>query len=63
MLDTKYGKEVHSCRSREAQGPFGVGFWKEILKEADSIIENYKSEQAHAPKLNFPLIIGVTLQL
>ena len=35
LICTKYGEESHGWRPGEAKGPFGVGLWKEILKEAD----------------------------
>ena len=35
LIRTKYGEEFHGWRPREAKGLFGVGLWKEILKEDD----------------------------
>ena len=42
LIRTKYGQELHDWRPREAKGPFGVGLWEEILKEADWISKNWK---------------------
>ena len=35
LICTNYGEESHGWRLREAKRSFGVGLWKEILKEAD----------------------------
>ncbi|RVW50807.1 Transposon TX1 uncharacterized 149 kDa protein [Vitis vinifera] len=34
VLEAKYGKEELGWRTRKANGAFGVGVWKEILKES-----------------------------
>ncbi|RVW60699.1 Transposon TX1 uncharacterized 149 kDa protein [Vitis vinifera] len=34
VLEAKYGKEEFGWRTRKAMGAFGVGVWKEILKES-----------------------------
>ena len=31
----KYGVEECGWKSKEARGPYGVGLWKDIAKEAD----------------------------
>ena len=33
VIGVKHGMEGCGCKSKEAWGPFGVGVWKEILKE------------------------------
>ena len=35
MLTAKYGQEELEWRTKKANGEFGVGVWKEILKESD----------------------------
>ena len=35
LVNTKYGQETHGWRTKEARGPFGVGLWKEIMKETN----------------------------
>ena len=34
VLEAKYGQEDFGWRTRKANGVFGVGLWKEILKES-----------------------------
>ncbi|RVW95793.1 hypothetical protein CK203_025699 [Vitis vinifera] len=40
VLEAKYGKEELGWRTRKANGAFGVGVWKEILKESTWCWEN-----------------------
>ncbi|RVW49859.1 putative mitochondrial protein [Vitis vinifera] len=40
VLEAKYGKEEFGWRTRKANGAFGVGVWKEILKESTWCWEN-----------------------
>ncbi|RVW55078.1 hypothetical protein CK203_067116 [Vitis vinifera] len=40
VLEAKYGKEELGWRTRKANGAFGVGVWKEILKESAWCWEN-----------------------
>ena len=35
LISSKYGLDGLGWCSKEAGGPFGVGFWKEILKESN----------------------------
>ena len=42
FISVKFGEEDHGCKTREAQGPFGVGVWKEILRESIWVSENWK---------------------
>ena len=53
MICTKYGQELQGWRPREAKGPFGVGLWKEILKEADWISENWKFRVGNGTRIRF----------
>ncbi|RVX17977.1 LINE-1 reverse transcriptase-like [Vitis vinifera] len=36
-IGVKYGQEGHGWRTKEVCGPYGVGLWKEIMKEADKV--------------------------
>ncbi|RVW27722.1 Transposon TX1 uncharacterized 149 kDa protein [Vitis vinifera] len=40
VIGVKYGHEVFGWRTNEARGTFGVGVWKEILKEANWCWDN-----------------------
>ena len=40
VIMTKYGQEGLGWRTKKANGAFGVGVWKEILKEADWCWDN-----------------------
>ena len=40
VLQAKYGQEEFGWRTRKANGVFGVGVWKEILKESAWCWEN-----------------------
>ena len=40
MIGVKYGQEGFGWRTNEACGAFGVGVWKEILKEANWCWDN-----------------------
>ncbi|RVW83126.1 putative ribonuclease H protein [Vitis vinifera] len=42
MIGVKYGQEEFGWRSKEARGTYGVGVWKEIMKEAKWCWENTK---------------------
>ena len=35
MIGVKYGQKECGWRTKEVCGPYGVGLWKEIMKEAD----------------------------
>ena len=35
VIMAKYGQECHGWRTKKANRAFGVGVWKEILKETD----------------------------
>ena len=53
LIRTKYGEGSYGWRPREAKGPFGVGLWKEILKEADWISENWKFKVGNGTRIRF----------
>lgn len=55
MIGTKYGKETHGWRSREARGLLGVGLWKEILKEAAWFGENWKFRIHNGARIRFEI--------
>ena len=40
VLTAKYGQEEFGWRTKKANGAFGVGVWKEILKESDWCWDN-----------------------
>ena len=40
MLTAKYGQEELGWRTKKPNGAFGVGVWKEILKESDWCWDN-----------------------
>ena len=42
LIAFKYGIDDPCWGSREARGPFGMGFWKDILKELGWVKENWK---------------------
>ena len=52
LICTKYGKEPHGWRPKEAKGPFGVGLWKEILKEAYWVSENWKFKLSNGTRVD-----------
>ena len=40
LINTKYGLEGLGWYSKDTRGPFGVGLWKEIMKESSWVKEN-----------------------
>ncbi|RVW39226.1 putative ribonuclease H protein [Vitis vinifera] len=42
MIGVKYGQEEFGWRTKEARGTYGVGVWKEIMKEAKWCWDNIK---------------------
>ena len=40
MICSKFGKDDLGWWSKHSRGPFGVGLWKEILKEASWVKDN-----------------------
>ncbi|RVW74227.1 putative ribonuclease H protein [Vitis vinifera] len=51
VLEAKYGQEDFGWRTRKANGVFGVGVWKEILKESDWCWENMVFKECHGGTL------------
>ncbi|RVW81043.1 putative ribonuclease H protein [Vitis vinifera] len=47
VLEAKYGQEDFGWRTRKANGVFGVGVWKKILKESDWCWENMAFKECH----------------
>ncbi|RVW30345.1 Transposon TX1 uncharacterized 149 kDa protein [Vitis vinifera] len=62
VLVAKYGQEDLGWRTKKANGVFGVGVWKEILKESAWCWENMVFKVEKAPKSDFGLICGVDVQ-
>ncbi|RVW74669.1 putative ribonuclease H protein [Vitis vinifera] len=53
VIGVKYGHEVFGWRTNEARGTFGVGVWKEILKEANWCWDNIGFKVGEGIKVNF----------
>ncbi|RVX10320.1 putative ribonuclease H protein [Vitis vinifera] len=53
VLEAKYGQEDFGWRIRKANGVFGVGVWKEILKESDWCWENMAFKVGKGNKIRF----------
>ena len=53
VLEAKYGQEDFGWRTRKANGVFGVGVWKEILKESDWCWENMAFKVGKGSKFRF----------
>ena len=53
VISSKFGYEVYVWRSKEAQGSFGVGFWKTILKEAGWVSGNWKFRICRGNRIRF----------
>ena len=49
----KYGREGCGWRTNEARGIFGVGVWKEILKEASWCWDNIEFKVGRGTKVKF----------
>ena len=49
----KYGQEGCGWRTNEARGTFGVGVWKEILKEASWCWDNIEFKVGRGTKVKF----------
>ncbi|RVW32120.1 putative ribonuclease H protein [Vitis vinifera] len=48
VLEAKYGQEDFGWRTRKANGVFGVGVWKDILKESAWCWENMVFKECHS---------------
>ncbi|RVW42180.1 putative ribonuclease H protein [Vitis vinifera] len=53
MIEVKYGQEEFGWRTKEARGTYGVGVWKEIMKEAKWCWENTKFKVGKGTKVKF----------
>ena len=53
LIRTKYGEESRGWRPRDTKGPFGVGLWKEIMKEADWVSENWEFRVGNGTRIIF----------
>ncbi|KAJ9697654.1 hypothetical protein PVL29_006993 [Vitis rotundifolia] len=53
VLEVKYGQGDFGWRTRKANGAFGVGLWKEILKESDWCWENMEFKVGKGNKIRF----------
>ena len=53
MIKTKYGQEGLGWRTKKANGVFGVGVWKEILKEIEWCWENIVFIVGNGTKIRF----------
>nr|CAN77925.1 hypothetical protein VITISV_028684 [Vitis vinifera] len=53
VLEAKYGQEEFGWRTRKANGVFGVGVWKEILKESTWCWENMVFKVGKGNKVRF----------
>ncbi|RVX23098.1 putative ribonuclease H protein [Vitis vinifera] len=53
VLEAKYGQEEFGWRTRKANGVFGVGVWKEILKESTWCWDNMVFKVGKGNKVRF----------
>ena len=53
VISVKYGQKGLGWRTYEANGTFGVGVWKEILKEGNWCWENIEFKVGKGIKVNF----------
>ena len=53
LITFKYGTVDLGWGSREARGPFGVGLWKEILKESGWVNDNWKFKVGNGTRIHF----------
>ena len=53
VILVKYGQEGLGWRTNEANGTFGVGVWKEILKETNWCWENIEFTVGNGTKIRF----------
>ncbi|RVX11715.1 putative ribonuclease H protein [Vitis vinifera] len=53
VLEAKYGQEEFGWRTRKANGVFGVGMWKEILKESTWCWDNMVFKVGEGNKVRF----------
>ncbi|KAJ9692984.1 hypothetical protein PVL29_011901 [Vitis rotundifolia] len=53
VIGTKYGKKGFGWRTKESRGTYGVGVWKEILKEANWCWENLMFKVGKGTRVSF----------
>ena len=53
VIEVKYGQEGFGWRTNEARGTFGVGVWKEILKEANWCWNNIEFKVGNGTRVKF----------
>ena len=53
VLLVKYGQEGFGWRTNEVRGTYGVGVWKEILKEACWCWDNFQFKVSKGTKIKF----------
>ena len=53
VIGVKHGLEGCGWKSKDARGPFGVGVWKEILKEMSWCWNNMKFKVGKGTKIRF----------
>ena len=53
VIGVKYGQKGFGWRTNEARGTFGVGVWKEILKEANWCWNNIEFKVGNGTKVKF----------
>ncbi|RVW38449.1 hypothetical protein CK203_082390 [Vitis vinifera] len=62
VIGVKYGQEGCGWRTNEARGTFGVGVWKEILKEASWCWDNIEFKVGRGLRSSSGLTIGAATQ-
>ncbi|RVW26033.1 putative ribonuclease H protein [Vitis vinifera] len=53
MIGVKYGQEEFGWKTKEGRGTYGVGVWKEIMKEAKWCWENIKFKVGKGTRIKF----------
>ncbi|RVX06963.1 Transposon TX1 uncharacterized 149 kDa protein [Vitis vinifera] len=53
MIGVKYGQEEFGWKTKESRGTYGVGVWKEIMKEAKWCWENIKFKVGKGTRIKF----------
>ena len=53
MIRVKYGQEEFGWKTKEGRGTYGVGVWKEVMKEAKWCWENIKFKVGKGTRIKF----------
>ncbi|RVX19808.1 LINE-1 reverse transcriptase-like [Vitis vinifera] len=53
MIGVKYGQEEFGWKTKEGRGTYGVGVWKEVMKEAKLCWENIKFKVRKGTRIKF----------